>query len=396
MRQTDRGMFAPRVALYSHDTCGLGHLRRNMMIADALVDHSPGASALLLTGVLEAAAFSRRKGVDIVSLPSLYKVENNHYRSRWLDVDVQRLISIRSGIIASALEAFEPDVLIVDNVPRGAMGELDGALANLRKRTSCRIVLGLRDILDHPEVVEKEWEAAGHFDAIRSLYDEVWIYGDPNVFDATVSYRFPAEIKARVSFTGYLSRYRNGVHDIEGRRVRERPLVLCTVGGGQDGYPLARAVAKAEYPRNAEAIIMAGPYMPETQYGKLVERSRSRNDLRVERFRSSPADLFGRADRIVSMGGYNTVIELLGLGRRPLIVPRVSPRFEQAIRASRLHEAGLVDLLLPEELSRRKIGRWLRSKSAPANGSRPINLAGIESVVCHLKRLIGVSEASAA
>ncbi|HLE57172.1 MAG TPA: glycosyl transferase family 28 [Rhodothermia bacterium] len=367
-----------------------------MMIAEALVDGFPGANALLLTGVLESAAFPRRKGVDMVSLPSLFKLENDHYLSRWLDVDVRQLISIRSRIITSALEAFEPDLFIVDNVPRGAMGELDGSLAYLRSRTSCKVVLGLRDILDHPDVVEKEWRDAGNFDVIRSLYDEVWIYGDPNVFDATVAYRFPTDVQTRVSFTGYLSRHGRSVGVHTNGRSSDRPLVLCTVGGGQDGYPVARAVSKAHYPKHAEAVILAGPYMAEHSYRKLVKHARTRSDLRVERFRSSPSELFDRAGRIVSMGGYNTVIELLGLGRRPLIVPRVAPRLEQAIRAIRLQEVGLVDILLPEDLSRKSISRWLRNKPALVDMARSIDLAGVESVARNLKRLVGFGEASAA
>ncbi|HEY5565441.1 MAG TPA: hypothetical protein VIL33_07615, partial [Rhodothermia bacterium] len=153
---------------------------------------------------------------------------------------------------------------------------------------------------------------------------------------------------------------------------------------------------KAHYPKHAEAVILAGPYMAEHSYRKLVKHARTRSDLRVERFRSSPSELFDRAGRIVSMGGYNTVIELLGLGRRPLIVPRVAPRLEQAIRAIRLQEVGFVDILLPEDLSRKSISRWLRNKPALVDMARSIDLAGVESVARNLKRLVGFGEASAA
>ena len=45
------------------------------------------------------------------------------------------------------------------------------------------------------------------------------------------------------------------------------------------------------------------------------------------------------------MAGYNTTVEALAAGVRPLLVPRRSPRREQAIRATRLASLGLADIV---------------------------------------------------
>ena len=63
----------PRVALYSHDTMGLGHMRRNLLIAGALAAGPTPAVILLIAGAREVHACGVPAGVDCLSLPALWK-----------------------------------------------------------------------------------------------------------------------------------------------------------------------------------------------------------------------------------------------------------------------------------------------------------------------------------
>ena len=137
-----------RVALYSHDTMGLGHARRNLLIAQALATGASPPTILLIAGVREVTAFPLPPGTDQLTLPALGKSADGRYHARSLGLSLAEIVSLRQRTIAAALEAFEPDVLIVDNVPRGAVRELDPALAQLRRSGRTRCVLGLRDVLD--------------------------------------------------------------------------------------------------------------------------------------------------------------------------------------------------------------------------------------------------------
>jgi predicted glycosyltransferase len=94
--------------------------------------------------------------------------------------------------------------VIVDNVPRAALRELDPTLSALSAGGRARLVLGLRDVLDDPRVVQAEWRRAANERAIRDYYDEIWVYGDEPVCDPRVEYRFGADVAARVRFAGYL------------------------------------------------------------------------------------------------------------------------------------------------------------------------------------------------
>jgi len=385
-----------RIALYSHDTMGLGHTRRNMLIAHTLASATTPADILLVTGAAEANAFTMPPAVDCLSLPSLQKGADGRYEARRLDLSLRDLSALRADTIKAALLSFDPDVLIVDNVPRGAARELDATLAALRATGNTRIVLGLRDILDEPAVVAHEWERAENLQALRDYYDAIWVYGDPSVYDAAHAYRFPIDIAAMVSYTGYLDgRLRSGFSEAESDAAIEAlclppgRLALCLVGGGQDGASVASAFVQAPLPDDMNAVIVTGPYMPDDVQQQLHKAACDNPRLRVLDFLPEPTLLLNRADRVIAMGGYNTVCELLAFAKPALIVPRVTPRREQWIRAERLRQLGLIDTLHPNAVTPAALGEWLATDLPPATRARDlINLNGLDRLPDLLQELL--------
>src|SRR5207245_9703784 len=110
--------------------------------------------------------------------------------------------------------------------------------------------------------------------------------------------------------------------------------------------------------------------MPGGVRGRLVRSVAGDPCRRVVSFVHEPTRLVRRADRIVTMGGYNTVYEVLSFDKPALIVPRVTPRQEQLIRAERLQALGLVDVLHPEALSAAALSTWLARGRAPVRSAR--------------------------
>jgi predicted glycosyltransferase len=387
-----------RIALYSHDTMGIGHMRRNLLVAQALAGSPLPLSVLLLAGARELSAFAMPPGVDCLTLPSLRKEGNGRYQPRCLDLSLGELIGLRARAIAATLGAFEPDVLIVDKEPRGAVRELDPALEALHARTRC--VLGLRDVLDEPAAVRREWRQAANERAIRDYYDMIWVYGDPDVYDPVSEYGFPADIAAKVHYTGYLDaslRPRAGAAADAGpaESLPALPpgrLVLGMVGGGQDGARLAEAFAAAELPAGATALLLTGPFMPPDVRGRLARRAATNPRLRVLDFVREPEPLLRRADRVIAMGGYNTVFEVLAFEKRALIVPRVKPRREQLIRAECLRDLGLLDVLHPDDATPRALGAWLaRDLGPPPRARDRIDLNGALRLPGLLAEVLGVA-----
>lgn len=358
-----------RVALYSHDTKGLGHFRRNLRIAEALA--SDDITVLMIAGVREAGSFPMPDGVDCVTLPAYSKDDDGRYGSRHLGLPLEDLRSLREQTILAAVAGFAPDLFIVDYAPRGGLAELMPTLEAVSRETPC--VLGLRDILGVPGFVERNWARAGNEACIREHFDAVWIYGDQRVYDAVREYNFAPDIAAITRYTGFICGESRDQVPGEG----SDPYDLCFVGGGQDGEGLALAFAAAS--RVRPGVIVTGPYFPRAARQELECRRGA--DLRVVEFTSDPSSLLAGADRVIAMGGYNTSIEIVAMRKKGLIVPRLNSRREQILRAERFAALGLVGLLEPDRLSPEAIGRWLKAELAdPPELDTVIDLSGASRV----------------
>lgn len=373
-----------RVAFYSHDTVGLGHIRRNLLIAQTIAQATRNVTILMLAGAHEAAVLPMPPNVDCTTLPSIQKDNDGHYRARRLNLTLRQIVSLRARMIQGALEAFRPDLLIVDTEPRGAFRELEPALSWLRMQGRTHCILGLRDVRDHAVAVRREWREASNDAAIRDYYDAVWVYGDPRVYDVVREYHLSRDVTTKLQYTGYLdqrARLRFVRAGDDGPRVLETlpagRMVLCTVGGGQDGAALVRAFIATELPQDAFGLILAGPQMAADTLDELRGRAARAKRVRVLRFLAEPAPLLGHADRLITMGGYNSTLEAVSFGKPALIVPRVRPRQEQWIRADRFRALGLLDVLHPDDLSPQRLGAWLaRERQAPPSDTG-VDLGGL-------------------
>ena len=376
----DHGGRPRRIALYSHDTQGLGHVRRNIAIAAALVADDPAVEVLLLTGNPETTALPLPAHTEVVTLPTISKQQSGGYRSRVLLSPLSFTVDLRREILRAALTVFAPDLLVVDKVPLGFAGELEPALHMLRKNRRTSVVLGLREVLDEPSVAISEWESMGSSRAVADYYDAVWVYGDRTVYDLVREYRLPLEVAKKVRYTGYLARGRGagtGTSRTTSPPPRS-PFVLCTVGGGQDGHKLARTFVSTPLPPGHLGVVLCGPFMKDAQRQRLELLARANPGMEILGFVSNPEHFMREAAATVSMAGYNSVCEVLAANRPTLLVPRTAPRAEQLVRARQLADRGLVDLALPAEVKPGTLARWLsEAVQRPASAAYPVDLDGL-------------------
>lgn len=391
----------PRIALYSHDTQGLGHIRRNLLIAAALARTGANPTVLLISGLREAAAFASPPGVDCFTVPSLRKDADGQYHSRSLNLTTAELVRIREAAIRSMLTSFEPDLFVVDKVPLGAFDELRPSLQMLRERGAA-CVLGLREILDEPAVVREEWTRGDYDSAVRRFFDQIWVYGDQRVYDTAQEYGLAPDIAAKVRYTGYLN-----IRDVQNalqptpaimqiadelKQTDER-LMLCVVGGGSDGMQLATSFMKAELPRNSRGVLVTGPLMPAADRAALQELARHDRRKQVLEFITDPCPLLERCDRVISMAGYNSACEIMAYGKPALVVPRIKPRLEQLIRAQRLSEFGVVEMLHPDRLTPQALSLWMASDLQTRSPVIPIDRSGVGRLPALMDQLIEAHEA---
>ncbi|WP_299283931.1 glycosyltransferase [uncultured Tateyamaria sp.] len=335
------GMRRRRVVLYSHDTFGLGHLRRSRALASALTQSGVAESAIILTGSPVAGRFTFPEAVDHVRLPGVKKLEDGSYASQSAGMDIDQTTALRSGLIESTIAQYEPDLLIVDKEPTGFRGELLPVLNTLAREGRTRIVLGLRDVLDEPDVLASEWARKGAVEATESFYDELWVYGVKSVYDPTQGLPLSDAVRARTFWTGYLRR-----SIVDPAETPDTPYILITPGGGGDGAAMVDLLLKAyeQDPTLApHAVLVYGPFLSgDTRDGFEARVAALGGRVTATGFDSRIESLFASAEGVICMGGYNTFCELLSFDQRAVIVPRTKPRLEQWIRANRAEELGLV------------------------------------------------------
>ncbi len=337
-----------RVLIYSHDTFGLGHLRRCRAIAHSLVEEHKHLSVLILSGSPIIGSFDFRARVDFVRIPGVIKLRNGEYTTLNLHIDIEQTLAMRASIIRHTAGIFGPDIFIVDKEPLGLRGEVKDTLEMLKQRGT-RIVLGLRDVLDEPSLLRPEWRRKNVLPALRQLYDDIWIYGLPQICDPIADIGLPADVRKKVAFTGYLPRTVPARAPLSGviETIKE-PYVLVTAGGGGDGEALMDWVLSAyecSSPPPWNALLVFGPFMQPELQAQFQERVNKLPRVTAVVFDAYLESLMARAAGVVAMGGYNTFCEILSFDKRAIIVPRRVPRMEQYIRASRFRDLGLVSIL---------------------------------------------------
>ncbi|AYD90001.1 glycosyl transferase family 28 [Actinomyces lilanjuaniae] len=370
-----------RVMLYSHDAQGLGHLRRNLALAHHLARLLPGltgqeVTGMVVTGLPPAEDHTLPPGFDWLVLPGVAK-SSSGYQPRHLRITRSHLGQLRSQMLGAALTAFAPDLLIIDRHPYGVRHELREPLRVLRReRPSARVVLGLREVLDTPRTMAREWDSLGPASQMRRLIDQIWVYGDPEVHNIVATSESPWALNDRVLFTGYLA---HGRQAVEARPEHaDRPFVLTTVGGGSDGYALLRAAVSMTPPPGHDHIVVAGPQMSEKELRQAEDSAGPRTQVR----RSLPgmSHHIAEAAAVIAMAGYNTVCEILATSTPALLVPREVPRQEQVIRARALSRVGAVEHLELGTLTPEALSRWAAGAVEGRQDREHLDLDGLDTV----------------
>ncbi|CCO24697.1 glycosyltransferase family protein [Maridesulfovibrio hydrothermalis] len=369
------------VLMYSHDTYGLGHIRRTMAIASQL--KCKGVNILILTGSPIVGRFEFPEQIDFVRIPGMIKKSNDIYVPHSIKIDPVHAMSIRQSIIDATAKSFQPDLFIVDKAPRGLKHEIMPTLQWMKQSGKTRTILGLRDIMDDAESTIRDWTEKGIYDVLDNLYSEIWVYGHQNYYDPIKEYKIPESISKKMVFTGYIPRKVHSRTSPE-KRKNGKKLVVITAGGGGDGYPMMDAYLKAleKYgPQNFRTVMVTGPFMSKDQRLDLSARAKKLS-VTFYHFYRRMEKLFSNADLVVCMGGYNTFCEILSHKQVALIVPRETPRLEQTIRAKVLKEQNLADYIpwhqLGPDMIMEKIDNLLNNSKSIKDAIQNFKFTGLD------------------
>jgi len=382
-----------RILIYSHDTFGLGHLRRSQTIAHAIVRQFAKASVLIVSGSPLIGQFRFEQGVDFVRIPGVLKNADGDYTAASLNQAVDETIALRRAIISRTAQTFRPDIAIVDKEPWGLRGELSDTLEALASN-GCHLILGLRDVLDDPLLLRAEWARKHVAPALTDLYNTIWVYGREEIYNPFHGLDLGTEIESKVQFVGYLRRsVQSATPPQRLRPIMDRRYLLAVVGGGGDGARMIDwllAAYEYEKPPNAKIHIVFGPFMAQADRNRLTARAAKLASVTTLTFDTQIEHLMQNAQGIIAMGGYNTFCEILSFKRPALIVPRLSPRREQLIRAQRANDLGLIRTMTETEIEERSPEtmadaiRALQTQPPPEKELTDSLLMGLDGITANL------------
>jgi len=348
-----------KIIQYCQHVLGIGHLFRSLEICRSLSDHE----VILVTGGPRVDT-NLPAHVREVRLPDLQM--NHEFKglySSQKNFNLDQIKEKRQRRFFNLFEKEKPDVFLVELYPFGRKAfrfELDPVLQAIgeRRLPACRVVCSVRDIL-----VEKEDAAKHELRAVNTLnryFDAVLVHADPRLAQISETFARFAEIRIPVIYTGYIAdRPEPDAGGKMRRRLqigRDEILIIASAGGGHVGAPLLEAVIGAfdrlRVKNHCYLKVFTGPYLDQSEFNRLTHLAGE--EVEINRFSPDFLSYMAAADLSVSMGGYNTTMNILATGVSALVWPFPQNR-EQRMRAARLDQMGVLKIVADEDLDPQRL-----------------------------------------
>ncbi len=395
-----------RIALFTHDAFGLGHMRRSIHIINAISKLAPDASVLLITGSSSVQMLqSLPSNADYLKIPTISTSGNRDDSPPMLNLSVIELATLRGHITREALIAFGADVFLVDNFPLGTRFELLPALKSCRQ-FRIPAVLGMRDVLDPPKKVCRSWTRDGMYAVIERYFSRILVYGERDIFDVVKGYELSQNIADRVRYCGYVAASKPGrdrIEEIRGQWCKGRKLIVACVGGGGDGLPLLRCFLDAmKEVKDTDALIVTGELMSDHDRTEIARELGENEHILLKRYVPDLADHMAAADLVIAMAGYNTSAEILSMQVPAIVVPRTwrsgehatrdakSVDGEQLFRARLLSKKALLRFIHPDDLTAAALANEIVAELS-RTGTRLLEAVNVEGATRVAEELLDVA-----
>lgn len=378
-----------RITYYCQHVLGIGHLHRSLEICRTIAHEH---EVTLILGGPEADINST--GLSILHLPGLQMDQNFQNMvpctaGRQLE-DVKRE---RVELLFSHFNKYRPDIFITELYPFGRKAfrfELDPVLSSIQSGSlpRCQCYCSVRDILVEKQQGREKFEKRV-VQTLNDYFSGVLIHSDPSVLMLEKTFGLVEDITIPLSYTGFVSKSDSSLPDQQIRQkmglTPDTSLIVASIGGGNVGGELLQAVIEASgfFPASKKfhLQIFCGPYCNHDLYEELL--ARSSENISVDSFSDIFPEWLEAADLSISMGGYNSCMNVLKAGVPALIYPFKQNR-EQAMRGLALEKTGNIRLITEQDLSPKvlidKITSMLGSDRTPTS----INLDGASQTLNQL------------
>jgi predicted glycosyltransferase len=373
-----------KIIYYCQHVLGIGHFFRSLEICKAFAGHE----VILITGGSRVPV-QLPSHVREMHLPEL--MMNQEFSLLYSPEEgksVPQVMQERRQLLFHLFATEAPDLFIVELYPFGRKAfrfEIDPILEGIHcgDLPPSRVVCSLRDIL-----VEKKDPIAYEarvIDILNRYFDALLIHADPRVLTLDETFSRLKDITVPMVYTGFVTPI---PAPDAGRRLRQQLgidqkeiLIVASAGGGNVGKILLEAVVEAFEFMNIDQPIhlhlFTGPFLDEDAFERLQRIRDTR--LRIFRFTSDFSSYLSGADLSVSMAGYNTCMNIAAAKVPALVWPFPQNR-EQGLRALRLAQFGVLQVLSEEDLHPRRLSAIMQQAiSLRSRSTADIDLSGAAS-----------------
>ncbi|MBW4655253.1 MAG: hypothetical protein KME20_19775 [Kaiparowitsia implicata GSE-PSE-MK54-09C] len=390
-----------KIMFYSQHLAGIGHLVRSTEIVRCLAQQF---EVYFVHGGQAVPGFQLPTGVSEVRLPGLY-MEGPVLKVVDDSQALEKVQEQRQALLLAAFESIRPDCLITEGFPF-SKHTLRFELIPLLKHIEAsgyptKVVCCLRDIIMTQAMTDsvRAKKQARTCKWINRYYDLILYHSDVQLQRLEENFSSLDELNPEVFYTGYVTQSEpaSGELSDEDRHYlgQPGPSIVVSVGGGRHGYGLLKAIA-ALAPALGQKIphkiyAFAGPYLPEADLLMLQELAAHSPNLVIRRFTSRLMDYLKQADLSISLGGYNTTMNVLKTGVRSLIYPSPSEdqSGEQTLRARKLESLGILTVLTEADLAAEPLAQHISNALKKSYQAHTFNLNGAQMVALKLQQFLG-------
>jgi predicted glycosyltransferase len=396
-----------KIMIYCQHLAGMGHLVRCREIMRSL---SPNFKVCFVNGGQIVPDFELPPEVEVVHLPGL-RQQGSELAPLNDALSLEIVKMQRSQQLLNTFDRFEPDCLITECFPFSKLimkYELSPLLQKAKASARpVRIVCSLRDLIMTQPLSDEQREKreAKISRLVNQFYDAVLFHADAASQRLEDCFSKVSDLNCDIIYTGYVAQMPSAQplstpEDIErlsdslGKSCDRTPSIIASAGGGRHGYSLLSALIAASdhladrIPHKIYAF--AGPFMPEEDFLRLQQAAASKPNVVLRRYTAALLHYLEQAELSVSLGGYNTTMNVLRTGVRSLLLPSPNPSQtdEQRIRAEKLARLGIVSLLEPSDLEPEKLVNAMTTALSLPPAVHPINLQGADNTAHCLQQML--------
>lgn len=374
--EVGRAQKRPTLLFYCQHSLGMGHLLRSFALVRSL---ARVYRVVFLNGGPLPAGLPPPSDCEMIHLPPLGMDADGKLVSRRAELTLAQAQALRRERILALYETHQPQVMVIELFPFGRKKfahELMPLLQRAREGVRPVVLCSLRDIL-----VNSRSDQAAHDDRASTIlnkyFDAVLVHADPSFVRLDESFRPRVPVRIAIEYTGFVAPAQRAR---PGQRERQ---VVVSVGGGMVGAPLLFAAIAAQpelWAQDEMAMtIVAGPFLPESEWREVQAQARGRTGLTLLRSVPDLTDLLCRAAVSVSQCGYNTSMDILRAEVPALVVPfATAAENEQMRRARRLEDLGAVRVVDSADLDAHKLAAAVRGLLTAPRRPVALDLDGAE------------------